>query len=32
MERLAHQRGLTLERLSAAQWDELWQEAKLNAS
>ncbi|HXB18199.1 MAG TPA: nucleoside triphosphate pyrophosphohydrolase [Steroidobacteraceae bacterium] len=32
MERLAHERGLALERLSAAQWDELWQEAKLNAS
>jgi nucleoside triphosphate diphosphatase len=32
MERLAQQRGLALGRLSAAQWDELWQEAKLNAS
>jgi ATP diphosphatase len=30
MERLARERGLALERLSAAQWDELWREAKLN--
>jgi MazG family protein len=30
MERLAAERGLTLERLSAAQWDELWRETKLN--
>ena len=32
MEQCAHERGLALERLSAAQWDELWQEAKLNGS
>jgi MazG family protein len=31
MERLAHERGLALERLSATQWEELWREAKLNA-
>jgi len=30
MEQLAAERGLALERLSAAQWDELWREAKLN--
>jgi len=30
MERLAAERGLTLEQLSAAQWDELWRETKLN--
>jgi nucleoside triphosphate diphosphatase len=30
MERLASARGLTLERLSAQEWDALWQEAKLN--
>jgi nucleoside triphosphate diphosphatase len=30
MERLARARGLTLERLSAQEWDGLWQEAKLN--
>jgi nucleoside triphosphate diphosphatase len=30
MERLAQARGLTLERLSAQEWDGLWQEAKLN--
>lgn len=30
MERLASERKLTLERLSAAEWDELWREAKLN--
>jgi nucleoside triphosphate diphosphatase len=30
MERLVAERGQTLERLSAAQWDELWREAKLN--
>ncbi len=30
MERLAAERGLTLERLSAAEWDELWRETKLN--
>jgi ATP diphosphatase len=32
MEQYAEERGLALERLSAAQWDELWQEAKLNGS
>jgi nucleoside triphosphate diphosphatase len=32
MERLAAQRGLALERLSAAEWDALWEEAKLNGS
>jgi len=32
MESLARERGLTLERLSATQWDALWQEAKLNGS
>ncbi|MGP8034485.1 MAG: nucleoside triphosphate pyrophosphohydrolase [Steroidobacteraceae bacterium] len=32
MERLAGERGRTLEDLSAAEWDELWREAKLNAS
>lgn len=32
MERLAADRGLALERLSAAEWDELWGEAKLNGS
>jgi nucleoside triphosphate diphosphatase len=30
MERLAGARGLTLERLSAEEWDGLWREAKLN--
>jgi len=30
MERLAAERGLALEQLSAAQWDALWREAKLN--
>jgi nucleoside triphosphate diphosphatase len=30
MERLARARGLSLERLSAEEWDGLWQEAKLN--
>jgi ATP diphosphatase len=30
MERLARERGLALERLSAPEWDELWREAKLN--
>lgn len=30
MEALARERGLTLERLTALQWDELWTEAKLN--
>ena len=30
MERLAGERKLALERLSAAEWDELWREAKLN--
>ena len=30
MERLARERGLTLERLSAQEWEGLWQEAKLN--
>jgi ATP diphosphatase len=30
MERLASERKLALERLSAAEWDELWREAKLN--
>ncbi|HXY97534.1 MAG TPA: nucleoside triphosphate pyrophosphohydrolase [Steroidobacteraceae bacterium] len=30
MERLAAERGLVLEQLSAAQWDELWRETKLN--
>lgn len=32
MERLAAQRGLVLARLSAAEWDALWEEAKLNGS
>jgi MazG family protein len=32
MERLALERGLALERLSAAEWDELWEQAKLNGS
>ena len=32
MERLTHERGLALELLSAAQWDQLWEEAKLNGS
>ncbi len=32
MEQRALERGLALERLSAAQWDELWQEVKLNGS
>jgi MazG family protein len=32
MESRAHERGLALAGLSAAQWDELWQEAKLNGS
>jgi nucleoside triphosphate diphosphatase len=30
MEQLARERGLTLERLTASEWDELWREAKLN--
>jgi len=30
MERAAAERGRPLERLSAAEWDELWREAKLN--
>ncbi|HYL02039.1 MAG TPA: nucleoside triphosphate pyrophosphohydrolase [Steroidobacteraceae bacterium] len=30
MERLAAERGLVLEQLSGAQWDALWEEAKLN--
>jgi nucleoside triphosphate diphosphatase len=32
MEELARERALDLARLSAAQWDALWREAKLNAS
>jgi MazG family protein len=32
MEQLAHERRLVLERLSASQWDQLWEEAKLNGS
>jgi MazG family protein len=32
MEALARGRGLELERLSAAEWDALWREAKLNGS
>jgi ATP diphosphatase len=32
MESLARDRGLDLARLSAAEWDALWSEAKLNAS
>ncbi len=32
MESLAHERGLDLAQLSAAEWDALWMEAKLNAS
>ena len=32
MEQLAAQRHLELKSLSPAQWDALWQEAKLNAS
>ena len=32
MESLAAERDLALERLSAAEWDALWREAKLNAS
>ncbi len=32
MEVLAQERGLELARLSAAAWDGLWNEAKLNAS
>jgi len=32
MEALARERGLQLEGLSAAQWDALWREAKLNRS
>ena len=32
MERLASERGLLLERLSAEEWDELWRAAKLNGS
>ena len=32
MERLADERGRALESLSAAEWDELWREAKLNGS
>jgi ATP diphosphatase len=30
MEQVARERELTLERLTAAEWDELWHEAKLN--
>jgi MazG family protein len=32
MESLARTRGLSLERLSAAEWDALWREAKLNGT
>jgi ATP diphosphatase len=32
MESLARERDLVLERLSAAEWDALWREAKLNAT
>jgi nucleoside triphosphate diphosphatase len=32
MEHLAAERGLALERLSAAEWDDLWREVKLNSS
>jgi hypothetical protein len=32
MESLAQARGLELARLSAAEWEALWSEAKLNAS
>jgi nucleoside triphosphate diphosphatase len=32
MESLARTRGLILERLSAAEWDALWREAKLNGT
>jgi MazG family protein len=32
MECLARERGLELQRLSAAEWDALWREAKLNGS
>jgi ATP diphosphatase len=32
MEELATERELTLTRLSLAEWDALWREAKLNAS
>jgi nucleoside triphosphate diphosphatase len=32
MESLARTRGLTLARLSAAEWDALWREAKLNGT
>ena len=32
MEALARTRGLTLERLSAAEWDALWRDAKLNGT
>jgi MazG family protein len=32
MESLAHARGLELAQLSAAEWDALWNEAKLNGS
>lgn len=32
MERLAGERGLALQSLSAAEWDELWRHAKLNGS
>jgi nucleoside triphosphate diphosphatase len=32
MELLAHERGLELAQLSAAAWDALWSEAKLNAT
>jgi len=32
METLARVRGLSLERLSAAEWDALWREAKLNGT
>jgi hypothetical protein len=32
MECLARERGLELQRLSAAEWDALWREAKLNGT
>ncbi|TLY55092.1 MAG: nucleoside triphosphate pyrophosphohydrolase, partial [Gammaproteobacteria bacterium] len=32
MESLARARGLELENLSAAEWDALWREAKLNGT
>jgi uncharacterized protein YabN with tetrapyrrole methylase and pyrophosphatase domain len=32
MEELARTRGLTLTALSAAEWEALWNEAKLNGS